>query len=277
MVKKYDTYCHKDELEYNKALIEAGFHAQDKKESKQQKYNGMVSKCTFCGYGKTNAVDHDRIIYSNTEYMLIERLFSFDRKLDPRQDNPAKQRATSQSFIHVLVIPTAHIASVISLSNLQGVVPKMKQFFDGYLEHKGRYSEDATIAFEDGTKTKTKQSKAMVDLITREIRKTEQLMKTNEKITADDKKEISQHMTTMIKATENVKSDSSSFDFFFHLTPSIWHLHMHVALAGKDARRFSSAAMDEHSIGAEIAMDQANDINNKGKCKLFSFKDLGHD
>jgi len=118
----------------------------------------------------------------------------------------------------------------------------------------------------------------MLELIEREISKTYSLAADLSKTTGythSDTKSLKNHMSDMVQQVEMVTPDSTSFAYYYHMPPNIWHLHMQVAISSGALRKYSTIELDKDSISVSTVQKQIDSIfESYGRCSLSNPCDL---
>ena len=116
----------------------------------------------------------------------------------------------------------------------------------------------ADFTLYNGQTVRVTQSRAIITLLKREWAKLLHILQyQNEReplsrvgLCAAD---LESHFASHARALSGRRITAADFATYFHVPPSIWHLHMHVALADRRARAHSTGVVDRFSMDARDA------------------------
>ncbi|KAF2153865.1 hypothetical protein K461DRAFT_117501 [Myriangium duriaei CBS 260.36] len=136
----------------------------------------------------------------------------------------------------------------------------MHSIFWSYLSaHADPQSE--TIYLADGLSVHIQQTSGILTLIKREWTKLSAQLSQPDvakdlarlKLTPMD---ITRHFAEHAQALSGVELKREDFAYFFHVPPSIWHLHMHVALREEKFRAHCVEYLDGFSMAADAVKEE---------------------
>lgn len=205
--------------------------------------------CVFCDYGATSVADRSRIIFETSDCLLVDRPYAFDQAV-----NLVKLKNTGMSFLHLLVLPKRHISCAVTIPD-PAMVGKMQDVFKFYLARHGQVMTE-TVALSPDQSVQIQQSAGILALIKRERAKLSNHLAQSsvqqdlqrKGLTSTD---IIRHFASHAEALSGKTVTDADFATYFHVPPSIWHLHMHVALRDAHYREHSIEFLDVHSMAAE--------------------------